>query len=207
MSKKKKKFYAYRLEDGATDIVGSWPDCEAVVSGRNARYRGFATRAEAQAWLDRGAPYQEKVRELPDDLPEDAVFFDAGTGGGKGTRARVTDRDGVPLAHLAADHDALDPEGNVLLPGKTNNYGELFACLLGLQVARSLGSRTLCGDSKLVLTFWSQGRLGKAAAGRSDLEELAARTAAERQAFEADGGVLRRIPGGVNPADLGYHRD
>lgn len=207
MAKKKNKVYAYRLDDGTTDIVGSWADCEAVVSGRNARYRGFPTRAEARAWLDRGAPYEEKKRGLPPDLPEDAVFFDAGTGGGRGTRARVTDRDGVPLAHLAADHDTLDPEGNVLLPGRTNNYGELFACFLGLQVARQLGSKTLCGDSKLVLTFWSRGRLGKAAAGRDDLQELAARTAELRLAFEAEGGSLRRVPGGVNPADLGFHRD
>jgi ribonuclease HI len=208
MAKKKSKFYAYLLPDtGESGILPNWPECQAIVSGRNARYRGFPTRAEAMDWLRAGAPYPEqKIKEPPPDFPEDAVFFDAGTGGGGGTRARITDRTGDSRAHLAVDEDRIDAHGNVPLPGRTNNYGELFSCNMALHVAELLESSHVFGDSKLVLSFWSTGHLGKKTKDNPDLRKLARETARLRKAFEERGGTLARIPGHLNPADLGFHR-
>ncbi len=211
-SKAAKNVYAWSA-GGDEGIVPTWAECEARVAGRKgARYRGFATRAEAQAWLDAGAHYEDKaLRKAQErlELPEDAVYFDAGTGRGTGTEANVTDRDGTPLAHLEAPSHALTPFGTIRLsPGRTNNYGELLGCYYALKVARRLGLRRVLGDSALVLDYWSKNHLSAdKRATDPDLAKLAAMTARERKAFEAGGGTLSHVPGGRNPADLGFHRD
>ena len=207
-----KRFYAW-VAQGSSGVESSWADCEALVRGRpGARYKGFATRAQADAWLDAGGQYEDRAArkaERQADLPQDAIFFDAGTGRGDGTEANVTDRDGVPLAHLAAPENVLTPFGTIRLSrGRTNNYGELMACLYGLKIARQLGRKVLMGDSALVLDYWSKGIVSATKREEDpDLARLAALTARERRVFEAEGGVLRHVPGGINPADLGFHRD
>jgi len=203
---RRKKYYAYLLLDGESGVMASWADCEAKVSGRNARYRGFPTKAEAKAWLEAGALYEARPRAATADLPQDGVFFDAGTGGGKGARARVTDRHGVPLTYLAVDENRVDPDGNVPLPGRTNNFAELFACNLALSVAQTLDAKIVLGDSKLVFDFWSLGHVSLKLSCDQKLVALARETAKARAAFEAKGGRLKRISGDVNPADLGFHR-
>ena len=87
-SKKRNHFYAFTI-DGRQGIVTSWRECEAIVRGRSARYRGFPTRSEAETWLRNGASYQDKRIEKDNarrELPEEAVYFDAGTGGEHLTR-------------------------------------------------------------------------------------------------------------------------
>ena len=37
--------------------------------------------------------------------------------------------------------------------------------------------------------------------------QLAGLTAKERRAFEKAGGELTHLPGSINPADLGFHKD
>lgn len=223
----KKSCYAWRVGD-EEGVVSSWSACAARVSGRsNARYKGFRTRREALEWLAAGAPWGREYGGLPrrdaelplvnDDrgppldevgLPEDAVFFDSGTGRGQGTEVNVTDRDGVPLAHLVVAKSRLSPRGTIFLSkGRTNNYGELLACLLAIRVARRLGVRKVFGDSRLVLDYWSKGLLSQQARENTDLVRLARMTAEERAAFEAEGGELLHVRGGINPADLGFHRD
>ena len=100
-------------------------------------------------------------------------------------------------------------EGTVLLGRKrTNNYGELYGCLLALRVAGQLGSRHVFGDSRLVLDFWSRGHVAAEMRARDpELAALAALVRTARAAFERGGGALAHIPGGTNPADLGHHRD
>lgn len=209
-SKKKKRFYAYHLGD-EHGIVGTWSECESIVSGRKARYRGFVTRGEAQAWLAAGALYEDRAAKKAKEqraLPEEAVYFDAGTGGGRGTEVNVTDRDGVPMVHMVAQGAEITPQGTVLLVDKTNNYGELLACLHAMQVARQLGLKLVFGDSRLVLDYWSKNYVSaEKRTSDPDLVSLVRRTARERKAFEADGGELRHVSGGINPADLGFHRD
>lgn len=209
-SKKSRKFYAYHMA-GGTGIVTSWNQCESIVSGQNARYRGFATREEAQAWLDAGARYEDKAAkkaELRRELPEDAIYFDAGTGRGRGTEVNVTDRDGVPLAHLVVQEKELTPFGTVLVLGKTNNYGELLACLYAIRIARQLGRKLAMGDSKLVLDYWSRDFVSVEKRQKDpELAQLAGLTSRERNVFEKAGGELRHVSGSLNPADLGFHRD
>lgn len=213
MGKKKPKYYAYLLlESGIRGIVESWDDCLAAISGNSARYRGFDSRAAASDWLDAGAVYEDRkaVKAFAQsDLPKDAVFFDSGTGRGEGTEVNVTDRAGTPLAFMAAPSSRITSFGTVLLSeGRTNNYGELMGCYLAIKVAMKTGRTLVMGDSALVLEYWSRGRVNREAAARdSDLARLVKATAELRRIFESSGGRLEHVPGGINPADLGFHRD
>jgi hypothetical protein len=57
------------------------------VRGRRARYRGFPDPEAARRRLAAGAPYRDREDEKAaalEALPEDAVFFDSGTGPGRG---------------------------------------------------------------------------------------------------------------------------
>ena len=205
------KVYAWACE-GDTGIEDSWAACEARVLGRNARYRGFTDRAEARAWLDAGAQYESRSSRKAaarQELPEDAIYFDAGTGRGAGTEVNVTDRQGVPMVHLAQPRFPITEFGTVRLPpGKTNNFGELLGCFYALRIARTTGRRRVCGDSELVISWWSRDRISaEKRESDPDLVLLAAHTARERRAFEAEGGSLQHVSGSVNPADLGFHRD
>lgn len=209
----KSSFYAYYMvEEQTRGIVESWDECAAATAGRNARYRGFSSREEAVRWLDGGAVYEDrKARKagLRQELPQDAIYFDSGTGRGAGTEVNVTDREGTPMAFMAAPADVITEFGTVrLTPGRTNNYGELMGCYLAMKIAMKQGIKTVCGDSRLVLDYWSRGRVSAdAVAQDADLALLARRTAELRRMYEAAGGVLIHVPGGVNPADLGFHRD
>jgi hypothetical protein len=206
------RHYAFHTET-EEGVTASWDECERIVRGRRARYRGFASRAEALAWLEAGAIYEDRAlekREALEAYPPDSVFFDSGTGPGRGTEIRLSDRDGVPLVHLSDyDEGMLVPEGNIVIGRlRTNNYGELLACLLAIQAATRLGSRHVLGDSRLVVEYWSLGRVSRAKrATDPDLAALARRTAAARRRFESLGGSVGLVPGRLNPADLGYHRD
>jgi len=210
MTKKKKNhFYAYRHE-ADSGIVTNWPECERIVKGRKAHYKGFQTRAEAQAWLDAGARYEPrkaKKRQDQSELPKDAIFFDAGTGRGMGVEVRVTERDGTPLTFLAVPEQDITAEGNLRLAGRTNNYGELTACSLAIQIAQKQERRLIMGDSRLVLDYWSKGHINHNTANSDpDLAALVRKVAAQRRAFEAQGGRLMHVSGDINPADLGFHR-
>lgn len=212
MAKKyRKNFYAYTA-DGKSGIVTTWSECEDHVMGKAARYRGFATLSEAEAWLAAGAPYEQRASRKAGEqaeLPRDAVYFDSGTGGGNGAEINVTDKEGLPLLYAAVDQDQLTPRGTYLLPrGATNNYGELLACLCAMKVARALGIKLVCGDSALVIDYWSKGHVSKEKRGKDpQLVKLVREAARLRKEFEADGGALRHVPGRINPADLGFHRE
>jgi ribonuclease HI len=211
MGASKKKVYAFLVE-GQEGVVRTWAECEARVKGRSARFKGFETEASARAWLAQGAPYEHKAvkhLEAKASLPKDAVYFDSGTGRGQGTEIAATDADGVPVLHLVLPAHDLTPRGTHFLPrGSTNNRGELTACLCALQAAKKLGVKKVCGDSALVLDYWSKGHVtAEKRAQDFDLYKLAQRTAAERRTFEKAGGKLIKIPGALNPADLGFHRE
>lgn len=210
MAKKtSKKFYAFAT-GGEEGIVESWTECSLRVQGRPARYKGFPTREAAQTWLDGGAVYEEKGRvkqRQQEELPDDAIYFDAGTGRGLGTESRVTDRAGTPLTWMALEPHELTPEGNLRLKGRTNNYGELTAFCLACEIAMKQGKKLILGDSKLVIEYWSKGFVSRKVQERDpDLIEVVKRAKALRARFEATGGRVAHVSGDVNPADLGFHR-
>jgi ribonuclease HI len=209
-----RKVYAYRTET-SEGVVDSWAACSGAVEGHKARYRSFPDAASARRWLADGARYEDRVAlgaAAVASLPDDAVYFDSGTGPGHGAEVRITDRAGASLLHLAGDlppGSTATAAGNLILGrSRTNNYGELLACLLALRVAEHTGTKAVLGDSRLVLDYWSKDRVS-AAKRASDpaLSELAREAAQARRAFERAGGRLAHVSGSVNPADLGYHRD
>lgn len=53
----KKNFYAAVFKDGAHRIYSNWPDCQRATSGvPDIKFKGFATREEASAWVALAVP-------------------------------------------------------------------------------------------------------------------------------------------------------
>lgn len=222
MPTKKKKVYAYFIPAGASKagakpaaksvqgVTEDWKATEKMVSGvAGARYRGFDSRAEAEAWLAEGARYEDKAaaRETARRALAPGIYFDAGTGRGQGVEISVTDERGKNLLHKAISKAELNKFGKHLIDNAeaTNNYGELLALKYALTVARKTKTKKIFGDSRLVIDYWSQWRIK-----RKDLPPetvaLATEVAKLREQFESDGGAIVRISGDYNPADLGFHR-
>jgi len=210
MKSKKNQYYAYFVPSRTKAISGiaeDWKACEKMVSGKTgARYKGFAARREAEAWLGEGATYAVKPRPQL----EPGIYFDAGTGRGDGVEISVTDEHGKNLLHKAIPKSSLNRFGKHLvraiggLGDATNNYGELFALRHALEIAHKVGIKKIFGDSKLVIDYWSRWKMK-----RKELPEetvaLAEEVSCAREAFEAAGGEVSRISGDHNPADLGFH--
>jgi len=198
----KNSHYAWLLPSGKSGTCSSWAECEKKVKGVNgARFKGFKDLAEAKDWLSAGAKYEVKVkRKMPA-----GIYFDAGTGRGKGVEISVTDKNGKDLLGKVLHPELLNEHGKHLLPkGKTNNYGELLACRYALELAMKAGEEGVFGDSRLVVDFWSKGMVKKEVA--AETRKLAFEVAALRRDFEAKGGNVSLISGDNNPADLGFHK-
>jgi ribonuclease H-related protein len=53
----KKNFYAAVFKDGAHRIYSNWPDCQRATTGvPDIKFKGFATREEAKAWIAMAHP-------------------------------------------------------------------------------------------------------------------------------------------------------
>lgn len=198
-----KKFYAYFVpRTRKRGIAESWEECKKLVSGEvGARYKGFKTKEEAKKWLALGADYEVKrVRDL-----ERGIYFDAGTGRGKGVEISVTDEKGKNLLHKALSKKDINRFGKHLVGREaTNNYGELLACKYALQIAAKEGVKKVFGDSRLVIDYWTKWHVKKDVG--VETFALAREVAGLRKEFEARGGHMARISGDDNPADLGFHR-
>lgn len=202
-----KKYYAYLIPGTATHgIANNWEDCEKIVKYRHAKYKGFNTAQEALNWLTLGAPYMVSVKSpRPKPKLEQGIYFDAGTGRGKGVEVSVTDKNGVNLLHKAIAKSKLNEFGKQLLKKEfTNNYGELLGCKYALQIALTQKVKKIFGDSKLVLHFWSKGILKRKELPPATIK-LADAVTKSRKKFEISGGTLTYISGDHNPADLGFH--
>lgn len=199
-----KKYYAYLLPDGTSGITSIWKECEALVkTRRGSRYKGFKSKEEASSWLAAGAKYEIKSK-IKKELSE-GIYFDAGTGRGDGVEISVTDKDGPDLLAKVIHPDLINKHGKHLLPkGKTNNYGELLACLYAIKISEITGVKRVFGDSKLVIDYWSKGFI-KREVGEETVK-VARDVSVMRQEFEEKGGKVSLISGDDNPADLGFHR-
>jgi ribonuclease H-related protein len=209
--KEKKKYYAYTV-GGDEGIVDSWDVCkEKVHSTTGAKYKGFKTRKEAEDWLKAGAHYEKKAANRhaeKQELDDDSIYFDSGTGRGDGVEISVTFKDGTPLLWKVVPHSRLTERGTVYLDkGRTNNFGELAALYSAIVAAQKLKKKVVCGDSKLVIDFWSKGHVSKKKKEDTELLKLVEQIVPLRKQFEKEGGVIKHIKGGINPADLGFHRD
>ncbi len=206
---KEKKYYAYfilgktSLSAGRQGICDSWDECEKIVKGKDARYRGFKNREEAQSWLDVGAEYEVKVK--PKKKLAAGIYFDAGTGRGEGVEISVTDSKGNDLLQEVLSKKFLNAHGKHLIKdGVTNNYGELLACKYALELALSQKTKKVFGDSKLVIDFWSKGIANRKLLSPKTLA-LVKEVAELRGQFEDAGGKVAHVSGDHNPADLGFH--
>ncbi|MDD4931664.1 MAG: viroplasmin family protein [Candidatus Colwellbacteria bacterium] len=197
-----KKYYAYLLPDGTSGTTSDWKKCEGLVKNkRGSRYKGFKTKEEADKWLRAGARYEIKVKKKMSD----GIFFDAGTGRGEGVEISVTDKDGKDVLSEVMHAGLINKHGKHLLPkGKTNNYGELFACLYALKIAEIKKEKEVFGDSRLVVDYWSKGFIKKEVG--EETVKLAKEVSLARKIFEDKGGSVSLISGDDNPADLGFHR-
>jgi ribonuclease H-related protein len=202
---KKTKYYAYFIPGRSQGVTDNWPDCEKMVKGtRDARYRSFPNREDAQAWLRGGARYEDKGKKIAPKIQK-GIYFDSGTGRGKGVEVSVTDEKGKDLLGEILPKSKINKFGKHSVKDATNNFGELLAAKLALELALKKKSPRVLGDSKLIVNFWSK--------GFAKLEDLPARTAklieevaGLRHDYEEKGGVVEFIPGDYNPADLGFHR-
>ncbi len=212
MPKTKVKYYAYLVP--GKDIAGvasSWKECEKIVKGtRGARYKGFDNKTDAAAWLGAGAQYKTTNNKRPTTKKEKTVlkkgvYFDAGTGRGEGVEISVTDETGKNLLeHVLVDGEINKHGKHLIAKNVTNNYGELLACKFALTYAIKHRIKNIFGDSKLVVDYWSKGHIKNTV--EQDTIDLAHDVAVLRNRFEEGGGVVGRISGDDNPADLGFHR-
>lgn len=211
MSMKNKKFYAYKVND-ESKIVANWGECKKIVEGvKGARYKSFDSIEKARKWLDEGAFYTSKkidIENEKDKLDKKAIYFDSGTGRNGSVEISVTDYEGIPLLFKAVSEGRVTKYGTMILDkDKSNNFGELAALFIALKVAKKLHFKKICGDSKLVIDYWSKGLVSKKKQTDSQLMQLIKRVSRMREEFENKGGKIERIKGSVNPADIGFHRD
>lgn len=210
-----KKYYAYIVPGRGEErgVIDNWPECERMVSRKaGARFMGFRTRKEAEEWLRAGAVYahhDSSARTPKSRGPlESGIYFDAGTGRGLGrVEVNVTDEHGTSLLAKVPSSIRITKFGTHMVSRKnaTNNYGELFACTLALEIAKEQGIKKVFGDSKLVIDYWSRGHI-KGSTYHKSTYALVKKVTTLRREFEERGGVMKYISGDINPADLGFHR-
>lgn len=195
-------FYAYILND-KKGIVEDWESCKALVNGvSGAKFKKFKTLVEANAFIN-----NENI-EL-----EDAIYFDAGTGRGRGVEVRITDKNKNSLIPVLKENrkdiiDFFNKKGwninefsNIELGNNyTNNFGELLGCYVALIIANIRGENKIFGDSNLVIDYWSKEICNIEDKETLKLVEVVSKL---RNNFN---GKIEHISGDINPADLGFHK-
>ena len=198
-----KKYYAYLLSDtDKSGITENWKECEKIVSGKNARYKGFSSIEDAEKWLNSGANYEIKPKQYK--KLENGIYFDSGTGRTGKVEVSVTEKTGKNLLDEITPKLKLNKFGKLPVPKATNNYGELLACKYALQIALKENIKKAFGDSKLILDYWSKGYIKKEMP--KETLDLSNEVKKLRYKFEKEGGEMEHISGGSNPADLGFHK-
>ena len=90
-----------------------------------------------------------------------------------------------------------------------NNGAELLALVMALRMAKKYPNiMQINCDSDLLIKWWTKGGVNPVTKKAMDRKKLAYVEEATilRADFEARNGVLNKIPGKGNLADLGYHR-
>lgn len=195
-------FYAYYLvETKETGIVDSWDKCSSIVNNKNAKFKKFKTEKLAQEWIDSGFKSDDNK-----NLIKNAIYFDAGTGRGIGVEVRVTDVNKNSILNKVMPNNLINEWGNYLVRSdRTNNFGELTGAYLALKYALKYDVKDICGDSKLVIDYWLNLRYNPENIN-NDTIDLIHKTNKLYELFKSNGGRIHKIPGDINPADLGFHK-
>jgi ribonuclease HI len=154
-----RKLGIYMVWQGAS---GAQEQVEGVAG---ARYRGFRTLAEAEAWLRREAGAEARVEEPAGRAPAvaDAPVKEAVEAPGADERVRVY-TDGGCIGNpgpggygvvLLWGGNRRELSGGVRFT--TNNRMELLACIVGLQTLKVAGSVRVYSDSQYVVRAMSEG--------------------------------------------------
>ncbi|CAM3116010.1 ribonuclease H family protein [Streptobacillus felis] len=199
-------FYAYYIEEEKKyGIVKTWNECQALTKGKNARYKKFENKNDATSWLESGALYTPKSKETS-QLHKDATYFDSGTGRTGTVEVKVCDVYGDSLLPFIMPKDKINRYGNYFLSeNRTNNFGELTALFIALKYSIKYNIKKICGDSKLIIDFWSIGRYNEEKIDK-DTIDLIEKVVKLRKEFEKIGGEILHVSGDINPADLGFHK-
>lgn len=199
-------YYAYILtSDNTQGIVTSWEECKQIIKNNKSRYKKFNSEEEAKKWLDDGAEY-EKREKNNNSLIKTAIYFDSGTGRGKGVEVKMSDYYSNSLLYFIMDSKLINEFGNYYLSeGRTNNFGELTGLFIALKYALKYNVKDICGDSELVIKYWANGQYNKENLD-VDTIKLINKVNELYIKFKNNGGKLHKISGDINPADLGFHK-
>lgn len=127
---------------------------------------------------------KKNLTELYSELERDAIYFDAGTGRGNGVEVRLTDFDGNSLLHKIMDKKIINEFGNYYVADtRTNNFGELVGIYTALVYAKKYDTKIICGDSSIVIEYWTKGRYNSSNL-ENDTVELIKKTTLMRNEFE-----------------------
>jgi len=165
----KKKFYAVK-GTVVPAILDSWPECQRRVHGvKGAVFKGFASRAEAQAWLEGGGTATEQV-----DADEVLIYVD---GSFSPTASRHA---GWGFVVVKGDDEVHAESGATAEPALSRNVdGELEATIRAIEWCRSHGQKAVvCHDYEGV---------GRWALGEWKASSEVARRYRERIAGQLDG--------------------
>lgn len=135
-----KKFYAVKV-GRQTGIFRTWPECQKQVTGfQGAKFKGFATLAEAQRWLaGASSPATMPAQPAVDRANAVLLYTDGGSrnhGNKRGQHVKSNDR--AAWAYLIQT-SGRRYEGTAGEWGATNNKMELTALLMALEKLQELG--------------------------------------------------------------------
>lgn len=198
-------YAVFLINENKKYIFNNWEDCNNYIKGKKVRYKKFKNEEEAKKWLDSGARYDEK-EEKKQELEKNAIYFDAGTGRGIGVEVRVTDHLGISLLNRIMPSNKINEFGNYLLSeNRTNNFGELCGLYIALKYAEKYDIKKICGDSELVIKYWSKNIFNKKNLD-DDTISLISKVSEMYKNYVEKGGELIKISGDINPSDLGFHK-
>ncbi|AHH08814.1 ribonuclease H family protein [Borrelia anserina] len=194
-----KKYYACILNNkNEKFIFTSWEECKNKITGQKNKIKSFKTREEAENWLSRdGKP----------GIHPKGIYFDSGTGRGKGVEIRIVNEKGISIINKVINQNLINNHDNYYVKdfnGISNNYGELLGLYIALKIALQENTKNIFGDSKLVIDYWSKGFYNKNL--NKNTIQLIQNVIKLRHIFEEQGGHILLISGDNNVADLGFHK-
>ncbi|WPM05513.1 ribonuclease H family protein [Borreliella sinica] len=195
------KYYACIFINSNEKIIfKSWEECKTAIKGKNNKIKSFKSIEQAQNWLLYNG---DKINQHPI-----GIYFDSGTGRGKGVEIRIVNEKGISILDKILDTSLINEYGNHYVKnfqGISNNFGELLALYTAIKIALKKNTKNIFGDSKLIIDYWSKGIYNGKKLKQITIN-LIKKTVELRKKFEEQGGKISFIPGSENIADLGFHK-